>query len=361
MPGRNALPPLAELERALRSCGERPAAILAVRLPQFAEIAWQRGKAVARALERRTAAAFARSAAFALRGDDRLAHDPGSDIFAVAILGAPREARALAPLDARAALERIADAIGAATGLRAEAGWSLVRTPVARLDRELATALERGARERERYEFFAAVGHELRTPLTSIRGYLETLQDHGLDESTRARFLETAHREALRLGRLVDGMLDFSMLDLSGETFEPASCDLAEQVATACDALGPQARQRGIRFERSRSVPVRVGLGADSCTQALLNVLDNAVKYGREGGRIRIGWSVRLPYARIRVDDDGPGMGAPRRPGRGIGLSIVRTIVERAGGDIRAARSPLGGARFVLRVPVRAESGARAS
>jgi len=358
---RDALPSLAELERALQTCGERSAAVLAVRLPQFAEIAWERGKAVARALERRTAAAFSRAAQRSLRGDDRLAHDPGSDVFAVAILGAPRESRALAPLDARAALERIAEAIGAATGLRAEAGWSLVRTPVARLGRELESALERGARERERYEFFAAVGHELRTPLTSIRGYLETLGDPGLDEPTRTRFLETARREALRLGRLVDGMLDFSMLDLSGETFEPASCDLAEQVATACDALAPQARQRGIAFERARSSPVRVGLGADSCTQALLNVLDNAVKYGREGGRVRIGWNVRLPYACVRVDDDGPGLGAPRRPGRGIGLTIVRTIVERAGGEIRAMRSPLGGARFVLRLPVRAESGARAS
>ena len=361
MPSRSAPPSLAELERALQTCGERSAAILAVRLPQFAEIAWQRGKAVARALERRTAAAFARSARRGLRGDDRLAHDSGSDIFAVAILGEPRESRALAPLDARAALERILEAIGSATGLRAEAGWSLVRTPVARLAAELDIALERGARERERYEFFAAVGHELRTPLTSIRGYLETLQDDGLDEATRARFLETARREALRLGRLVDGMLDFSMLDLSGENVAPASCDLGEQVAAACDALGPQARQRGIALERARASSVRVGLGPDSCTQALVNVLDNAVKYGREGGRIRIGWSVRLPYACIRVDDDGPGLGCASRPGRGIGLTIVRTIVERAGGDVRASRSPLGGARFVLRLPVRAESGARAS
>ncbi len=349
------LPSLADLERSLQSCGERSAAVLAVRLPQFAEIAWLRGKAIARALERRTAAAFARSASHGLRGDDRLAHDPGSDIFAVAILGAPREARALAPLDARAALERIVEAIAGATGLRAQAGWSLVRTPVARLDRELDSALERGARERERFEFFAAVGHELRTPLTSIRGYLETLQDDGLDEPTRTRFLETARREALRLGRLVDGMLDFSMLDLSGE-FAPASCDLAEQVAAACDALAPQARQRRIVFVRPRTTSVRVGLGADSCTQALLNILDNAVKYGREGGRIRIAWSVRLPYASIRVDDDGPGLGCARRPGRGIGLTIVRTIVERAGGDVRASRSPLGGARFELRLPVRADS-----
>lgn len=345
----------------MQTCGERTAAVLAVRLPQFAEVAWRRSKAVARALERRTAMAFARSASQGLRGDDRLAHDPGSDTFAVAILSGPRESRALAPLDARAALERIVEAIAAVTGLRAEAGWSLVRTPVARLGREIESALERGARERERYEFFAAVGHELRTPLTSIRGYLETLQDDGLDETTRSRFLETARREALRLGRLVDGMLDFSMLDLSGETFAPASCDLREQIGAACEALAPQARQRGISLERGRAPSIRIGLGADSCTQALVNILDNAVKYGREGGRVRVACSVRSPYARVRVDDDGPGLGGARRPGRGIGLTIVRTIVERAGGDVSASSSPLGGARFELRLPIRAESGARAS
>ncbi len=95
--------------------------------------------------------------------------------------------------------------------------------------------------------------------------------------------------------------------------------------------------------------------------QALLNILDSTVKYGKEGGRIRITWSVRLPYAGIRVDDDGPGLGCARRPGRGIGLTIVRTIIERAGGDVRASRSPLGGACFALRLPVKADSAALVS
>jgi len=376
LPRRSALPPLHALATALRAEGRGGAAILAVRLPQFAQIAWSRGKSVARDVERRTATAFARSASRCLRADDRLAHDPGSDVFAVAMLGAPREPRALAPLDCRSALERIVEAIGRATGLRAEAGWSLLRAPVEDLDRELGIALERGARERERYEFFAAVGHELRTPLTSIRGYLDTLGDDGLDEETRRRFLATARREAQRLSRLVDGMLDFSMLDLSGETFAPASCDLGEQVAAACEALRPQAAERAIAIEAAVGAGARVGLGADSCTQALLNVVDNAVKYGRAGGKVRVSWIVRAPYACVRVDDDGPGVieserasifasrvrgTAARGAGRGIGLAIVRTIVERAGGDVRAMRSPLGGARFELLLPLRAESGALVS
>lgn len=365
------MPSLAELDRALAGGPERSAAVLAVRLPQFAQIAWSRGKRAAREVERATATCFARAAARTLRDEDRLAHDPGSDVFAVAMLGVPRASRPLAPLDCRTALERIVEAIAQATGLRAEAGWSLVRAPLPSLARELEVALERGARERERYEFFAAVGHELRTPLTSIRGYLETLQDRGLDDETRERFLKTARREALRLGRLVDGMLDFSMLDLSAETFAPASCELAEQVATACDALAPQARERGVSIAVRRSAPVRVGLGADSCVQAILNVVDNAVKYGRAGGRVRVGWTLKPPYARIRIDDDGPGVVESERAvvfgsrirgsaatgrGKGLGLAIVRTIVERAGGDVRVSRSPLGGARFELRVPLRTEA-----
>ncbi len=339
LPRTSLLPPLAELEAHLQSGEERAAAVLAVRLPQFAQIAWSRGQRAARLVEVETANALARSAVRFLRGTDRLAHDPGSDVFAVAMLGTPREARVLAPVDARAALERIVDAIGAATGLRAEAGWSLVRAPIADLGAELERALDRGARERERYEFFAAVGHELRTPLTSIRGYLDTVIDDALDDGTRRRFLETARREALRLGRLVDGMLDFSMLDLSGETFAPASCMLAEHLEAACEAIAPQLRERRINLIRYAAAPVRVGLGGDSCTQAIVNILDNAVKYGREGGTVRVGWCLAAPYACIRVDDDGPG--------------ILNTIVERAGGEVRAMRSPLGGARFELRVPIR--------
>src|SRR6516225_12395753 len=105
----------------------------------------------------------------------------------------------------------------------------------------------------------AAIGHELRTPLTSIRGYIETLLDGELDARTTRRFLETARREALRLGRLVEGMLEFSMLDLS-ELRRGASCDVVEQVRATVDAALPLALERRvtIRARLAQTAPARV-------------------------------------------------------------------------------------------------------
>jgi two-component system phosphate regulon sensor histidine kinase PhoR len=272
------------------------------------------------------------------------------------MLGAPRERRAAAAADCRAAVERIARAIRDTTGLAAESGWTVIdREPSLSLGAEVERALERGARERERYAFFAAVGHELRTPLTSISGYLETLLDEELDPVLRRRFVQTAGREASRLGRLIESMLDFSLLDLSHDAPAPDSCNLAEQIAVACDAVGPHATTRGVSIERCTTVSARVGLSADRCAQALINLLDNAVAYGRALGRVRVSCEVRTPYVCVRVDDDGEGLRDEVR-GHGIGLSIVKIITERAGGELRAARSPMGGARFELTLPLRADT-----
>src|SRR5581483_10555337 len=148
------------------------------------------------------------------------------------------------------------------------------------LDAEIAVALERGARERERYEFFATVGHELRTPLASIRGYLETLIDGEVDPPTSQLFLQTAQREALRMGRMIDGMLEFSLLDLSG-AFGAQTCNAADQLIRACDAVAPLAARQTMRIELEPPPHVRVALDPDACTQLLVNLLENATKYGR--------------------------------------------------------------------------------
>jgi signal transduction histidine kinase len=368
-----ALDGIGRLGRTLRAAvQEGPVALLVLRVVDFERIAWREGRGIARDLELRTADAFSAAVKTILRPEDRAAHDLNSDVFVVAMLSQPRGARTPLPADCRAALERVAGCVREASGLRLETGWTMVacRPRGSNLTREIERALERGARERERYEFFATVGHELRTPLTAIRGYLETLLEGNLDGQTRQRFVRTAGREAARLGRLIDGMLDFSLLDLSGDAFAPASCDLAEQIAAACETIAPLAARRGMRLERDVPDHVRVGLGPDSCAHVLINVLDNAAKHGRTGGRIRITCALRSPYAAVRVDDDGAGIatGELRRifghrqrgssaaaEGRGLGLTIVKTIVERAGGEVRATRSPLGGARFELRMPMRAE------
>ncbi|MGA8534370.1 MAG: histidine kinase dimerization/phospho-acceptor domain-containing protein, partial [Candidatus Tumulicola sp.] len=205
--------------------------LLVLRVPDFERVAWRTGRRDARNIERQTIAAFAAAPRRILRRDDVLAHETGSDRFAVAMLSPSRAGHPPLPIDVRSALARIAAAMSLSAGRRLETGWWPVerRTEVDALAATLDAALERGARERRHGEMLATVGHELRTPLTSIRGYLETLLDGDVDPATARRFLETARREALRLGRLVEGMLEFSMLDLSARGRD-LRCDAAAQV-----------------------------------------------------------------------------------------------------------------------------------
>ena len=130
----------------------------------------------------------------------------------------------------------------------------------------------------------------------------------------------------------------------------------------------PQAAERSVTLIDRGGPPVCVGAGVDACTQAILNLLDNAIKHGRAGGHVWVGARRDGVFARVCVEDDGPGVAADELeavfaarmrgsnasgPGRGIGLAIVRTIVERAGGDVRVAASRSGGASFALRLPLR--------
>ncbi len=341
--------------------------LLLFRLPEFAERAWSDGKNTARKLERATARVFTATAARVVREPDLLAHDPGSDWFCVAMLAPARADSAFASLDARAALERISATMALETGRRFESGWWCVEKPLT--VREFADvrtrALERGARERERYEFLATVGHELRTPLTSIRGYLETLLDDRVDAQTSRRFLETARREALRLTRLVDGILDFSLLDLHAPQ-RRSECDALDVARAAVEALLPIAADAGVVLEGPEGDAMFARIDPDACMHALLNVAENAIKYASRPGRVRVSLRRVDPYLTIAVDDDGPGVAPgdrerifsygdrgsapPNLRGRGVGLAIVRTIVERAGGAVRVDASVFGGARFSIDV-----------
>ncbi len=329
-------------------------------------------------LDVETVDAFAGAAARVVRSGDLLAHDPGSDWFVLAMLAPARGAEQALSLDARAALERIAATMSLATGKRMETGWWPV-TPddFAQFERTVERALERGARERERFEFLATVGHELRTPLTSIRGYLETVLDDGLDTATTRRFLEVARDQALRLGRLLDGILDFSPLD-SSPRLAPGTTDLAAAVGAAIDALEPIARKAGVSVRTGENAPAPARIAHDACMHILLNVIENAIKYGHDGGEVVVSLERQDPFVCLMVDDDGPGIAGVERErifeqgergaagdtrrGSGLGLAIVRSIVERAAGTVTACASPLGGARFAIRLPVaKADSGVTAS
>jgi signal transduction histidine kinase len=343
--------------------------LLVVRIPDLERTAWRRGLRSARALERRAMQAFGVAARRVLRGEDRIGHDPGSDIFVAALVAPPRARVDLpAALDARSALARIAATLEHTTRLDVLTGWTTFVPGGAHIGASIDDALARGARERERYAFFSALGHELRTPLASIRGYLETLLDDSIDASTRRRFLTVAHNESLRMSRLVDGMFEISLLDLHA-TFPNrsiASLDLA--LCAANDAVGAAAAARSVILVVPRVAPISVAMDGDRLTLVLINLIDNAIKHGRLAGTVRV--SVGLSEgrsARITVDDDGPGVAPAEREaifalgergstlahGSGIGLALVRLMLERVGGSVDVSESPTGGARFVIRVPRR--------
>ncbi|MEO6835870.1 MAG: HAMP domain-containing sensor histidine kinase [Candidatus Tumulicola sp.] len=359
-------------DRLARAIGERLDSgvcvpLLVLRLPEFEQIAWRDGRRSARSLERQTIAAFRHATRRILRDGDALAHEVGTDRFAVAMLAPSRAGRPPEGNEVRTALERIAAAMSLSTGRRMQTGWWPVeeRAEVEAIGATLDAALERGLREREHGEMLATVGHELRTPLTSILGYIETLLDGELDPPTARRFLETARREALRLGRLVEGMLEFSMLDLSARR-RGACCDVAEQIRATIDTTVPLARDRRvtIRARLPQTAPARVD--GDACMHALVNLVENGIKCCGEGGTVEIECVCADLTVCVSVDDDGPGIapgeresifemgirgGAASHPGTGIGLAVVKAIADRAGGDVRVLSSPLGGARFILRFP----------
>ncbi|MBV8074084.1 MAG: HAMP domain-containing histidine kinase, partial [Candidatus Eremiobacteraeota bacterium] len=321
--------------------------LLVMRLGELERIAWRRGRAAALRFERQARSAFASVGAHAVRSSDLLAHDPKSELFSVALAGSPRSGF---PLDCRATLARAGDAFSNALGVALETGWTLAAArSTAELEREMRAALARGARERERFEFFSTVGHELRAPLTSIRGFLETVLDERPDSRATRRFLEIARGEALRLSRLVDGMYRISLLDLGTDARSGAGVVLSDAVDEALAALAP--RLRGATVRRRRLPPILVAIGRDELVGVCVNLVANALEHGRPAGTIAVSASLEdgARFATLRVDDDGPGIPgdereavfelgyrarAARSPGSGLGLALVRRLVERYGGSV---------------------------
>jgi two-component system, OmpR family, sensor histidine kinase BaeS len=215
-----------------------------------------------------------------------------------------------------------------------------------------------------RREFVVNASHELRTPLTNLQGYLEALRD-GVLPPDPAMF-DSLREEVDRLGRLA------ASLDLlaGGDTDRqlPADVDLAVAVRTAADLAAPAFRRRAISLEVSAPEPVRVHARADELAQVLSNLLQNAVRYTPAGGSARLELAEADGQAVVRVTNTGQGIPAADLPrvwerfyrveksrdrasgGAGIGLAIVKRLVEDAGGDV-GATSEAGFTTFWFALP----------
>jgi two-component system phosphate regulon sensor histidine kinase PhoR len=219
-----------------------------------------------------------------------------------------------------------------------------------------------------RRDFVANMSHELRTPVTAIQGYAETLLRGKRDEATQREFLEIVHRHARRLGALVEGLLVLSDLEA-----RPAESAAREPVDLAAVARNVRAtlRDRAAQLEASVEVEVPEGLVARGdpvgVEQIVENLVDNAIKYGRErGGCVRIAGEACDDGARVAivVTDDGPGIAAEHLPrlferfyrvdpgrsrergGTGLGLAIVKHVAEGMGGRVEVKSATGAGTTF---------------
>jgi two-component system phosphate regulon sensor histidine kinase PhoR len=226
--------------------------------------------------------------------------------------------------------------------------------------------------DRVRRDFVANVSHELRTPLTAIRGYVEALIEDPPGEDQQRQFLEIIARHTERMERLVKDLLRLARLDAGQETLELVTCDLSTLVQAVVNDLGaaPGARQ----------APIDVALAPEARTivadpaklhDVLRNLIENAVNYSPDGSPVDVRAFREGDTVRIEVRDHGPGIppsdltrvferfyrvdkSRSRAPGgTGIGLAIVKHLMELLGGTVTASNRPDGGAVFAITLPQR--------
>ena len=223
---------------------------------------------------------------------------------------------------------------------------------------------------RLRTDFISSVSHELRTPLAQIRMFAETLLlGRVRSDSERRRSLEIIDQEARRLTHLVGNVLEFSRAERHASQIAPEPADLAAEVRETIECFAPIADARHVSIAVNLQEGIIVPIDRGALRQVVLNLLDNAVKYGPPGQTVSVGTSLLDDRAQLWVADEGPGIVLAEREriwepfyrlerereaavaGSGIGVAVVRDLVTLHGGkawlDERASR----GARFVVDLP----------
>jgi signal transduction histidine kinase len=222
-----------------------------------------------------------------------------------------------------------------------------------------------------REDFVSGVSHELRTPLAQIRMFSE-LQESGrlTSEEDRRRAIAVIHRESRRLSHLVENILQFSKLRRSPTQGMPREeLDLLDALADGIDAVTPVLADREMDLSVDVSPGLRIVANRDALTRIMVNLLDNAAKYGPAGQTVRVRAERNNGAVRLSISDQGPGVPAPDRdrvwkpyrrlerdvhakiPGTGIGLSVVAELARLHGGRTWVEDAPEGGASFVVEFP----------
>lgn len=221
-------------------------------------------------------------------------------------------------------------------------------------------------------EFLATVSHELRTPLTAILGWAQMLQGGTLDETTGQRALGSIERNAKFQSHLIEDLLDISRISTGKLRLDVRPLELAPIIEAAVDAVRPAADAKAIRVEKT--IDWKAGLisgDSDRLQQVVWNLLTNAIKFTPRDGCVRITLERRTSHVHIGVSDTGQGISPEFLPymfdlfrqgdssitrshgGLGLGLAIVRHLVEMHGGTVEAHSEGEGkGATFVVMLPM---------
>lgn len=206
--------------------------------------------------------------------------------------------------------------------------------------------------EKMRVDFVANVTHELKTPLTAILGFIETLQEGAIeDKQTAQKFLDVIGRQATRLNRLIDDLLEISNIELGEMKFYFEGVSVADSIATALSMVEHKAREKGVDVKKD--IPENLPLlraDRDRLIQIFLNILDNAVKFNNPGGQVKVSAFEKEGDVEVRISDTG--IGIPQSEisrlgerfyrvdkarsremgGTGLGLSIVKHLLMAHGG-----------------------------
>ena len=239
-------------------------------------------------------------------------------------------------------------------------------------DEAAAAAAARGA-------FLANMSHEIRTPMTAILGYVDLLDDPGLDRAARAEAVHVIRRNGRHLLAVINDILDLSKIESGRLEVEPVDCEPVRIVEEVCSLLRVRAVEKGLDLEWSMGGPVprRIRTDARRLKQVLLNLVGNAVKF-TERGSVRVvvsmgGDEEAGRVLRFRVVDTGIGIAPETIPalfepfmqadetmsrrfgGTGLGLAVSHRLTQMMGGSIQVRSEPGAGSEFTLILPVSAE------
>ena len=225
--------------------------------------------------------------------------------------------------------------------------------------------------EKYRSEFIANISHELKTPLTSIRNYVETLLNGAInDQEHNLEFLNKVEKHALNLSALIDDLLELSSLEAKKELGAMGEVDLGQVAGHAVEAVTERARKKKIELIRACAGGGLKVIGMeDHLYRAVLNLLDNALNYTAEGGRIEVGCNRTDKGIELFVSDTGIGIPEEHLPriferfyrvdkarsrdlgGTGLGLAIVKHVMNVHNGSVRVGSELGKGSRFTLFFP----------